>query len=75
MKEIQDGGPAFPNLEYTRHLREGERYELKNGMTLRDWFAGQAINNIRSVYDEDEYDQLSKQAYKIADALLAEREK
>ena len=32
---IDDGGPAFPALDYTHYQ--------KTGMTLRDWFAGQAL--------------------------------
>jgi hypothetical protein len=33
---IKDGGPAFPNLGYNKEANY-------NGMTLRDYFAGQAI--------------------------------
>ena len=30
--ELKDGGPAFP-----------AEYKADSGMTLRDWFAGQAL--------------------------------
>ena len=33
MSTINDGGPAFPRHAYDGH----------DGMTLRDWFAGQAL--------------------------------
>ena len=43
----RDGGPAFPVTEYD--LKNGHyegRYEINfqhDGMTLRDWFAGQIV--------------------------------
>ena len=40
MTEQNDGGPAFPHMEETN---DG-RVEVTNyGMSLRDWFAGQAL--------------------------------
>lgn len=36
MSKINDGGPAFPHM-----MAEGHR-DYASGMTLRDWFAGQA---------------------------------
>lgn len=60
-----DGGQAFPG------------WDNDEGMTLRDYFAGQVIGGIcasgPSKAFSNEY--LVKDAYKIADAMLAEREK
>ncbi len=42
------------------------------GMTLRDWFAGQALHMIRS---DLTYEFIARQAYAMADAMLAERAK
>ena len=44
-------------------------------MTLRDWFAGQALasNNISEPASLDWADRVAKQAYQIADAMLAVR--
>ena len=61
--------PAFPR---------DERYLGHNGMTLRDWFAGQALNEtISQVMDADTTDDIPKRVailvYQIADAMLAER--
>ncbi len=70
-----DGGRAFPWSG-----PHGERAE--SGMTLRDWFAGQAIGrippsphwtNIEEVKAFAAYAAWS--AYVIADALLARRER
>jgi len=69
---INDGGPAFPNIVV------GNR--ISPGMTLRDWFAGQVANGDAAAEDgwgtvTDEL--ISKRVnlyYRIADAMLAERE-
>lgn len=71
------GGPAFP-FSY----EEGGKLLSCNGMTLRDWFAGQALVGILSgelsigVMNSDSRAALLSQAtYEIADAMLAERSK
>ena len=66
---INDGGPAFPCIEEDT---SGGIYET--GMSLRDWFAGQALAGLLSnpsiawkatVYAEE--------ARLIADAMIASR--
>lgn len=47
--EIKDGGPAFPVP-----LPDGEHWPGEgdpNGMSLRDWFAGQALPQAVEDYD------------------------
>lgn len=44
------------------------------GMTLRDWFAGQALTNPK-ICDADDWGSNAKYAYNSADAMLAERQK
>ena len=62
-----DGGPAFPVGD---HKETAPTY----GMTLRDWFAGQAMKSL--IRDTDwEQSELVMNAYLIADAMLAERAK
>jgi len=69
------GGPAFP--------LQAEGYAPDFGMTLRDWFAGQALtgldqgatSDIRDDLYYQEPSHLAKRAYAIADAMIAEREK
>jgi hypothetical protein len=74
----RDGGPAFP--------RVGEgfgnpRYDAP-GMTLRDWFAGQAmaaalgafLSDPKGQPDARNKDIIAASSYAIADAMLAARE-
>ena len=42
MSKINNGGPAFPHAH--------EDYPFQHGMSLRDWFAGQALAGILAKY-------------------------
>ena len=72
-----DGGPAFPVTTVTRY---GDEHQCP-GMSLRDWFAGQALNGImsgpasRPMVPMSEWFDAPLQAYRLADAMLAERER
>ena len=78
---MKDGGTAFPTLN---------GYENYSGMSLRDWFAGQALNGILSAVTPEiaeainanaelagsEVDEhTASLAYHQADAMLTQREK
>lgn len=63
-----DGGSAFP-LDGT-HLRETEM-----GMSLRDYFAAQAMQSIEIAGGGGADEWIAKAAYERADAMLAERAK
>ena len=70
----KDGGPAFPTP-----FGCGDQEPERSGMSLRDWFAGQAmtgkIQAIRGGYwDARHMKQAAEACYKIADAMIAERE-
>jgi hypothetical protein len=68
--QINDGGQAFPNLGYNAD----KNY---NGMSLRDWLAGQAMTAIiGSLYcaPETTFKEVSGKAYAQADAMLKARE-
>ena len=86
-----DGGPAFPG-EYAitmRHPEGGDETRMVSGagMSLRDYFAGQAVIGLMTMISaealSDEHHKdgrrhsrlLAAGAYEIADAMLAEREK
>ena len=81
--EKKDGGPAFPQVYPDQIVQEGSKIHLHltgdSGMSLRDWFAGQALigmlaNTVISSNIED-YLAIPGRAYEIADAMLAERSK
>ena len=81
MSEKNTGGPAYP-LEKEivgHHCRPQYRYE--EGMTLRDYFAGQALSGLTSATNEngewmgDSMSGVAHEAYAIADAMLKERSK
>jgi hypothetical protein len=64
--EPKDGGPAFPKLP--DEVRNGSA-----GMSLRDWFAGQAIVGHLHL-DPAVQASYAKMAYSMADAMLSARE-
>jgi hypothetical protein len=62
---INDGGPAFPHPS-------GEFHSADTGMSLRDWFAGQALAGVDNPWASVPH-ELAMQSYRIADAMLAVR--
>jgi hypothetical protein len=69
-----NGGQAFPSSGII--CDDGILYE---GMTLRDYFAAKAMQGIivavGEVLPKDPHQQVALDAYKFADAMLAERKK
>lgn len=64
---INDGGPAFPNAP---------GYEIYYGMTLRDYFAGKALQGTQANPDGwTSNEKCAAWCYQMADAMLAERER
>ena len=82
MAEIKDGGPAFPRIDvehYPAGYGHGAHCEAnsKAGMSLRDYFAGQALVGLLAQETEEwsAADALNaSRAYSIADAMLKARE-
>lgn len=70
-----DGGQAFPSSHHPEH-GYGAVASLVEGMSLRDYFAGQALMGILA-FPRREISTLAvcQQSYQIADALIAERNK
>ena len=86
MENIDDGGQAFPmpcgQFDFPG---DGEYNYAHSGMSLRDWFAGMAMQGdwaaqgnetgVFNMYDAPEF--LEKQArhyYRMADAMLKARD-
>ena len=83
--QINDGGPAFSSWPYKPWKHEPSINEMNyySGMTLRDWFAGQALDSIISGSLTNARDgrkvmtnaEMVNDAYVIADAMIAQRNK
>ena len=80
-----NGGSAYPSQPINRH---GERHSPNEGMSLRDYFAGQALmgmlshemgmNSLMQVCNGDPdlvHGVLAKEVYDMADAMIVEKEK
>lgn len=85
-KKIEDGGPAFPQLDVTACVRDGHGDLIEpftsasGGMSLRDHFAGQAvqaaITGHFSHYGHENYwapKDIADYAYDVADAMIARK--
>ena len=59
MTDREDSGPAFP--------ASPSHY----GMSLRDWFAGQALGLFSHVSSTD--DRIAERSYRLADAMIKAR--
>ena len=75
----RDGGPAFPGFEpgFIKLGANGTAetmYAPVVGMTLRDYFAGQAML-ARAESNYESWHEYAEDCYQIADAMLAERER
>lgn len=73
MSTPDDGGPAFPVLG---KMSDGEPYAQHEGMTLRDWFAGQALAGMLAHPTTNPgmtWDVYAEEAYYMADAMLKAR--
>ena len=90
MSVHKDGGPAFPqHLAFNPNneaVTAGMYFAEGPGMSLRDWFAGQALANLVQHKDHIEatcsrpangsFDEVTARlAYDLADAMLAARKK
>lgn len=67
------GGPAFPTLADNGHAMN------QDGMTLRDYFAAKIVQaqvgNPLRLGDDEAHRLMAERAYRVADAMLAERSK
>lgn len=73
MSKVNTGGPAFP-------VTNDANVNNQMGMSLRDYFAAQALSgfcaNLSAILTRDvHFKNLAEDAWRIADAMLAERER
>ena len=74
---VDDGGPAFPRTPYRVHEQGKEYAEWRghqDGMSLRDWFAGQLIVKLIELHGTEgtvEYNVVC--AYGYADAMITRK--
>lgn len=74
----ETGGPAFPELG---NIGNNSDWQSESGMTLRDYFAAKAMAAYISTAGapcivgglDGAEDELAKQAYEMADAMLRAR--
>lgn len=76
----KDGGAAFPRPAGWNGLTSHEDHadnEAECGMSLRDWFAGMALQKLSGEAGwgviADHSNELASICYKLADAMLAVR--
>ena len=77
---INTGGPAFPNEQRLWDKHDGcWVVRSVGGMTLRDYFAGQALVGMLQNYTTQKFgvgeQTCARGAYEFADAMLAARER
>ena len=68
-KTVDDGGPAFP-------VPNDANTNGQEGMSLRDWFAGHALEGYMSILDSrknPDYQEDATFMYQMADAMIAAR--
>jgi hypothetical protein len=75
---MKDGGPAFPfDVLYPPHAGDQVVRDQYPGMTLRDWFAGQALAGAIAKHGTDctqgWHDNVAERCYDYADAMLKAR--
>jgi hypothetical protein len=64
-KEVKTGGTAFPFA-----YEGGHTPEESHGMTLRDYFAGKAMQSFASQEGWVMHSHIAESAYQLADAML-----
>lgn len=77
-KNIDDGGQAFPGEKIVWDAPNNPTKEIgrvpMQGMTLRDWFAGQALASMKWIERDTTFEDDSAMAYRMADAMLKARQ-
>jgi len=75
VSETDDGGPAFP-VEPHDEISTTFEYSSHPGMSLRDWFAGKAMQSILVGIEcgPNDVANVVESAYILADAMMKQRQ-
>jgi hypothetical protein len=74
-----DGGPIAPSMITRQRVSPDtiseSRMDVEGGLTIRDWFAGMALQGMNAMpsWDKGTTKEIAREAYSIADAMLAAR--
>jgi hypothetical protein len=72
---ILDGGPAFPvDHQFVNPKATQEELKTACGITVRDWFAGQALIGQLAQAPRSPSGGIAEQCYEYADAMLVARQ-
>lgn len=74
--KIDDGGAAFPNGRGRVYDNDAQGFVENNGMSLRDYFAAQALMGALTTVKGPgfcDWNYYAEAAYHLADAMLAAR--
>jgi len=75
MSEINTGGPAFPqDIGWVSPNQHVQYRGPQGGMTLRDYFAAKAMQELMQMEHVETYASAATRAYEMADAMLKARE-
>ena len=77
IQPINDGGPAFPAQPIHKFPDGAIISTNQGGMTLRDYFAGQALQGLLSSIEPNQLwcgEDVAVTCYRTADAMLKARE-
>ncbi len=80
MKNINEGGPAFPFTGQRYERDQDGQFKIKpQGMSLRDYFAAAALQGLLACptltsHPETPTEHMSEWSFKYADAMIAAKE-
>ncbi len=75
-KDMNDGGPAFPGGISATSKPSDDAEPTQIGMTLRDYFAAQAVNGLMATLIDGMQatpKAIAEQGYAVADAMIVQR--
>ena len=79
MKAQDNGGPIAPTMITRQRIAPDtiseSRMDVEGGLTIRDWFAGMALQgmNANPSLDKSATKEIAREAYSMADAMLDAR--